>query len=228
MKNINFIGTVTKEEHLSILNNLKTSQILVFDVPNPLSSYYDRFTNIHKLHTVIIVTKADNSFRKILSATKKINKSHGLDVLAGSCSLRINTKNYNGIRLKGENVISNLDKLITSYKEEGFEFLVNKKIKASCLALITIDKFFNMDELAPNIFKSNNNENVYYLKLSKAISWNNFYDIINRIDTETMHTDFSFAKATLYNQDDIFDAVRIAKSKIDIETVQKLEVFFKS
>ena len=57
MENLSLIGKVTFEEKVNSVKSSMHSRALIIDVPNPLVSYYTRFTDIKKPNSIIFVTK---------------------------------------------------------------------------------------------------------------------------------------------------------------------------
>ncbi len=223
MKKHNFIGKVTLEEKVNTVKSVKYPKALIIDIPNPLASYYTRFTNVHKPNSIVLVTKKTNSFEKILRSTKSINKKHHLNIEGAKCEVKFGTRKYNGIRLKGINRYTHIDSIIHNFVEEGFEFNTSKKIKKDTLAWIRVNKFFDMEEIDDTVLRSVSNENEYYFKLNKSLNWNEFKEKTKLVKHNINTTGFDIAQGILYNKGEINDIVRVVKPSLTIDLVKEIE-----
>ncbi len=223
MKKHNFIGKVTLEEKVNAVKSTSYPKALVIDIPSPLASYYTRFTNVHKPNSIVLVTKKANSFEQILRSTKNINTKYDLNLEGAKCEVKIGSRKYNGIRLKGVGRYTHIDDIITNFASEGFEFNTNKKIKNEEIATIRVNKFFDMEEVSDTILRSANDKNEYYFKLNTPMDWNEFKEKTKSVKHNINTTGFDIAKAILYNKGEINDIVRIIKPSLSIDLVKEIE-----
>jgi len=219
----NFIGKVTLEEKVNVVKSTSHPKALVIDIPSPLASYYTRFTNVHKPNSLVLVTKKANSFESILRSTKNINSRYDLNLEGAKCEVKIGNRQYNGIRLKGVSRYTHINDVLSKYSDEGFDFNTNKKIKNDELALIRVNKFFDVEEISDTILKSVNNENEYYFKLNKPINWNEFKEKTKSVKHNISTTGFDIAKAILYNKGEISDIVRVVRPSLSLDLVKEIE-----
>jgi len=223
MKQHNFIGKITFEEKVNNVKSAKFPRALVIDVPNPLSSYYSRFTDIHKPNSIVLVTKNSNSFEKILRSTKNINSKHDLAIEGAKCEVKIGSNKLNGIRLKGVNRYTHIDDIMNHYTDEGFNFNTNRRIKNDERVLIRVNKFFDMKEVSDTILQSDNDENIFYFKLNNSLSWDDFKEKTKGIKHNINASGFDIAKAILYNKGEINDIVRVVKPNLSLDLVKEIE-----
>lgn len=223
MKKHNFIGKVTLEEKVNVVKSVNHPKALVIDIPSPLASYYTRFTNVHKPNSIVLVTKNANSFENILRSTKNVNLKHGLNLEGAKCEVKVGNRQYNGIRLKGVHRYTHIDDILSKYSDEGFDFNINKKIKNEELALIRVNKFFDVEEVSDTILRSANDENEYYFKLKAPMNWNEFKEKTKSIKHNINTTGFDIAKAILYNKGEINDIVRVVRPSLSLDLVKEIE-----
>lgn len=156
MKTHNLIGKVTLEEKVNSVKSVNHPRALVIDIPSPLASYYTRFTDVQKPNSIVLVTKDINSFERILRTTKNVNDEYNLKLEGAKCEVKIGSKKYNGIRLKGVNRYTHVDQVIDYYTAQGYDFNTNLKLKNEELALIRVNKFFNIEKVDDTIYRQVN------------------------------------------------------------------------
>ena len=74
------IGKIIIQENIDTVDVNKIEKTFVITVPDPLKSYYSRFTDINKPTSIIFATKTPNSFERILRVTQKINNKYNLNL----------------------------------------------------------------------------------------------------------------------------------------------------
>lgn len=219
MASLEYVGKIIKQENIDTVDENKIPRTFVINVPNPLSSYYSRFTDINKPDSIIFVTKTPNSFEKILRVTAGINKKYGLNLDGAKCEVKIGSRKLNGIRVKGINRYPEILKIQEYYAAEGYEFARSEKFKETD-SLIRINRFFNIEKLAEGIFKSNVEDDVYYVTVPRYMTWEEFrkttFDIKNNISDKS----YDIAKGIVYIDGGIKEFLRIVKPKYSIESIQ--------
>ena len=89
MKKKELIGKIIIEEDVDSVEENKIPKTFVINVPDPLNSYYNWFTDINKPNSIIFITKKPSSFENILRMTKKINDKHKLNLDGAKCEVAI-------------------------------------------------------------------------------------------------------------------------------------------
>ena len=64
------IGKITLQENISPIERNKINGTFVIHIPNPLATYYSRFTEVNRPNSIVFVTKEPVSFEKILRADR--------------------------------------------------------------------------------------------------------------------------------------------------------------
>ena len=227
MKKHNFIGKLTKEENVNSVKSIKFPKALIIDVPSPLASYYSRFTSVKKPSSIILITKDTNTFENILRTTKTINNKHGLELQSAKCEVSIGVRKDFGIRLKGINRYTEIDKIMEYYVEEGFDFNTNKKLIKETKTKIRINKFYDFNEISDTILQSAINEDVYFFRLDKPMSWDDFKEKTKYVKHNIKSSGYDIAKAIIYNNGEISDIVRVVKPNLSLDLVKEIEAKYK-
>lgn len=219
MASLEYVGKIIKQENIDTVDENKIPRTFVINVPNPLSSYYSRFTDINKPDSIIFVTKTANSFEKILRVTAGINKKHGLNLDGAKCEVKIGSRKLNGIRVKGINRYPEILKIQEYYAAEGYEFAKSEKFKETD-SLIRINRFFDIEKLAEGVFKSNVEDDVYYVTVPRYMTWEEFRKITFEIKNNSSDKSYDIAKGIVYIDGGIKEFLRIVKPKYTLEGIQ--------
>jgi len=217
------IGKITLQENINPLDRNKIPNTFVVHIPNPLATYYTRFSEISRPNSVLFLTKNPVSFESILRSTKKINKENKLEIRGAKCELFIGSRKYSGIRVKGITRYSHIEDIQRAYLNEGFEFAKNVRIQENTDALIKVNKFFNLKFISDGIYQSPYNNDRFYIMIPKQLSWNEFRDLTIKIKNNISVTNFDITKGILYENSDIVDMLRVIKPNITIDMVKEIQ-----
>ena len=222
MKIHELIGKITLQENISPIERNKVSGTFVIHIPNPLASYYSRFTEVNRPNSIVLVTKNPVSFEIILRITKSINEEHKLNLDGAKCEVVIGRNKYSGIRLMGIDRYTNIDKIQTLYMDAGFEFHKNIKLNKGTDAIIRVNKFFNYVDIEEGIYQSPNNKDRYYFEVPRYMNWEEFRDITFDIKNNISVTNYDIAKGIFYRKDGITDVLRVLKPNMTVDMVKKI------
>jgi len=217
------IGKITLQENVNPLGENKIPNTFVIHVPNPLATYYTRFSEINRPNSILFITKNSVSFEAILRATKRINGLMDLELLAAKCEMDIGSRKYYGIRIKGILRYSHIKNIQEAYKNEGFDFAKNVRINEETEAIVRVNKFFNLKHISEKIYQSPQNKDRFYIVIPKELTWDKFRDMTVKIKNNISISNFDIAKGILYENDGITDILRIIKPNITIEMVEEIE-----
>jgi len=216
------IGKIIIEENIDTVNQNNLPKTFVINVPDPYKNYYDRFTEVVKPTSIIFVTKTPNSFEKILRVTNKINKKYDLNLHGAKCEVKINSRNLNGIRVKGIENYMDISQIQQYYKDEGYEFAKDEKFK-DVDALIRINRFFHIEELEKGIYHSKDEDNVYYVEVPKYMTWEDFRKYTFEIKNNVADRNYDIAKGIFYINDGVIEILRIVKPKASLELLKTIQ-----
>lgn len=217
------IGKITIQENIDPIDENKIPNTFVVHIPNPLATYYTRFSEINRPNSVLFLTKNTVSFEGILRATKKINLANDLELESAKCEMIIGSRKYNGIRIKGIHRHSHIEQIQIHYKNEGYEFARNVRIKPETDALIRLNKFFDLKHISDDIYQSPHNSDRYYIKISKQMSWDEFRDLTLKIKNNISVTNYDIAKGIFYENNNILDMLRVIKPNITLDMIKEIQ-----
>jgi len=216
------IGKIIIQENIDTVDENKVPRTFVINVPDPYRSYYSRFTSVNKPSSIIFITKVPNSFEKILRVTQNINKKYKLKLNGAKCEVAIRSRKLHGVRVKGINRYTDIAGIQQYYIDEGFEFARSEKFK-DVDSLIRINRFFNISEIKEGIYKSNIEEDVYYLSIPGFMTWDEFRENTFAVKNSIMDSNYDIAKGILYQNNSITEILRVVKPKISIELLETIQ-----
>lgn len=219
MASLEYVGKIIKQENIDTVNQNILPKTFVINVQNAYDSYYTRFTDVEKPDSIIFVTKTPNSFEKILRVTAGINKKYGLNLDGAKCEVKIGSRKLNGIRVKGISRYPEIAQVQQYYKDEGYDFAKSEKFENKD-SLIRINRFFNIEKLAEGIFKSNVENDVYYVTVPRYMTWDEFRSITFEIKNNMSDKNYDIAKGIVYIDGGIKEFLRIVKPKFTLESIQ--------
>ena len=216
------IGKVIIQENIDTVDENKIPKTFVINVPDPFESYYSRFTDINKPISIIFVTKDQNSFEKILRATRRINEKYDLKLDGAKCEVAINSRKLNGVRIKGINRYTEIGTIQQYYQDAGFEFARSEKFH-DVDALIRINRFFNIDEIEQGIYQSHEEKDVFYLEIPDFMTWEEFRTYTFEIKNNMSDKNYDIAKGIFYTNGGITEMLRVVKPKATIEFLKLIQ-----
>ena len=219
---LEYIGKIIKQENIDTVDENKIPNTFVINVPDPYKNYYGRFTEVEKPKSIIFVTKTPNSFEKILRVTKGINKKYGLNLDGAKCEVTIGSRKLNGVRVKGINRYPEIAQIQQYYANEGYDFAKSEKFH-DVDALIRINRFFNIEKLDEGIFKSNIEDDVYYITVPRYMTWEEFRTITFEIKNNVSDKNYDIAKGVVYLNGGIKEFLRISKPKATLELLKQIQ-----
>lgn len=217
------LGKIIIQENVSPIDTNKIRNTFVVHIPNPLATYYTRFSEINRPNSILFITKKAVSFEKILRATQKINASNDVQLDGAKCEMNIGSRKHSGIRVKGIHRFSNIEKIQNLYKDQGFEFAKAVRINDETDSLTRVNKFFFLNDVSEGIYQSPNNKNRFYIEIPEDMSWNKFRDLTFDVKNNISVTNFDVAKGMFYINDGIIDVVRIIKPDITLDMVKEIQ-----
>jgi len=216
------IGKITLQENVSPIERNKISGTFVIHIPNPLATYYSRFTEVNRPNSIVFVTKDAVSFEKILRATSKINAQFDYGISGAKCEVMIGKNKYSGIRVFGIDRYSNIDRIQKAYKDNGFDFHKNVRMSKGTDALIRVNKFFNVIDMDDGIYRSPNNPDRFYFEVPRYMDWPEFRELTFDIKNNISVINYDIAKGIFYENEGITDMLRVIKPNISVDMVKTI------
>lgn len=222
MKIRELIGKITLQENISPIERNKVNGSFVIHIPNPLASYYSRFTEVNRPNSIVFVTKEAVSFERILRTTKLINESRKLSLNGAKCEVRIGRNKYSGIRVSGIERYTGIHDIQLAYRDLGFDFHKSVKLSKGTDALIRVNKFFHLIDVEDQIYQSRSNKDRYYFEIPKYLDWEEFREITFDIKNNISVTNYDIAKGIFYEKNGITDMLRVIKPNITLEMIHEI------
>ncbi len=217
------LGHIIKEERINLLKHhiLPNSTVLSIDYPFPgfHGAEYD-FTS--KPANVILLTKELYSLAKILRAQKNINqKEQNLDL--SFAKIKIKKQVYYGIRVKGLVSYEQIPDLQKELIHLGIDLTFKTKIETDKLVSIKISKFFHFEFISKDICKDLNDNDIYFIRITKYVDWENFRKITLHIKNNVSNNNFDVAKGVCYIDGGVTDFIRIYKNNISLKLIEEIK-----
>lgn len=216
------IGKITLQENVSPIERNKINGTFVIHIPNPLATYYSRFTEVNRPNSIVFVTKNPVSFEKILRATNRINDEYNFGVNGAKCEIMIGKNKYGGIRVFGIDRYSNIDKIQQAYKATGFDFHKNVRLSKGTDALIRVNKFFHIVDADDKIYRSSTNRDRYYFEVPRYMEWEEFREITFDIKNNISVINYDIAEGIFYENEGITDMLRVIKPNMTLDMVKTI------
>ena len=211
------IGKITLQENISPIERNKINGTFVIHIPNPLATYYSRFTEVNRPNSIVFVTKEPVSFEKILRATKKINAEFDFGINGAKCEVAIGKKKYSGIRVFGIARYTNIDRIQKAYKDTGFDFHKSVRLGKGTDSIIRVNKFFNIVAVDEKVYQSSNNPDRFYFDVPRDMEWEEFREITFDIKNNISVINYDIAKGIFYENEGITDMLRVIKPNITLD-----------
>ncbi len=223
MNSRELIGKITIQENISPIERNKIKNTFVIHVPNPLASYYSRFTEVNRPNSIVFITKNPVSFEKILRTTKKINIEKKINISGAKCEVKLGRKKYGGIRIKGIDRYTNIENIQNAFKNEDFEFSKSVRLSKGTDSIVRINKFFHLVKIEEGLYQSPNNKDRYYIEIPHDLSWDKFRDLTFDIKNNVSVTNYDIAKGIFYENEGITDVLRVVKPNITLDMVKEIQ-----
>ncbi len=216
------IGKIIIEEKVDTISDNIIPRSYVINVPNPLKSYYSRYTNISKPLSIIFITKSPTSFEKILRTTKKLNIEKGTNYDGAKCEVTLGSKKLNGVRIKGINRYPEIAAVQEFFQKDGFDFARGESFKEKD-ALIRINKFFNVKEIEDGVYSDQDEKDTYYVTVPGYMTWDEFRKYTFEIKNNISDASYDIAKGIFYLNGDIVEMLRIVRPEASVDFLKNVQ-----
>lgn len=228
LKPIEALGYILKKEKLASLASDQNFRELILEDLDQYPGFYDQFfipanENEKRPHSIFLILKEfdichEDEFIRI---TKEIKHKHkiGFDAVLGK--LQLFNHQAPCIRVYMDDY-SQIGELIGYYKQTGIQFQPQTKVPPY-LCLIKLKKFFLMKPMAEGIYKSIDQDDIYYFSIPKFLKWEDFERITKAIRNNWSHKIYDAAQVSLYDKTGMIEMVRIFDLKSDLEKLTYLK-----
>ncbi len=220
---IQTIGGLAKEETLFNITSNVMPNTFVLENDEPYPYYHGgNLPNEAKPISVFLMTKKKYSTEKILRISQNIFSyyEHKFDAVPGVICFHNET--IPCIRLRDLHNYECIEELQRHFVAEGVKFFKKRTIKA--LAVIQLKKLFNIVEIDKGIYRDLDDPSMFYIRLSKQLTWRMFSQISARVrnNVEKEDANFDAALAAIYTRE-ILDVARIYAREMNITRLKTIK-----
>jgi hypothetical protein len=219
-KIIETMGSIAKVEKLETLESNILENTLVLEEVEPFPGYHGaNLPSGYNPTAVYLIIKKKPSSIKIIRITQEIRKYFKHEFDGTAANICINNDVFSAIRLRNLEDIKILPELQKKYIYEGIRFLKKKNIKGD--GIIELKKHFELEALGEGIYKDLEDPLMFYLRIPKHLSWQEFFEITTSIKHNLDNLNFDGALGSIYLKD-IIDVVRIFAKDMELGDLSKI------
>ncbi|HPR33178.1 MAG TPA: hypothetical protein PLK12_13845 [Prolixibacteraceae bacterium] len=214
-------GQLEKLEELSTVQYSVLHGTLVFESPAPFCGYYHDdpdtrgpvylYLALEKRYTIFAIYRALNAVRASLSFPVDAVKAH----------ISFNDRHFDALRLRHLNFDQVLD-VQKAFQSEGIRLLHHSGHWNHVLARILLKKMFCMKRLSNEILLDAREENHSYLVLPRALGFDEFAEITQKVRNNWLGPRFDAAPGMFLREEKLVDFVRIYSSHQDLDNLERI------
>jgi hypothetical protein len=218
-------GSLLKEETLEVIDNKILPNTLVLEATNPFPGYYEYYEGIQKdvaPHYIYLVTDRKYELEEFTRATQKIMSYFEVNFHAAKGTVSVYTELYHVIRIRRLTSYDQVKDLQSCYNSEGIKFKAQNSFPKDAKAMIQLDKFFALDEIADGYFMDHIEPNHGYFTIPQKLSWKEFEHLTKQVkyNMEMIHFDVSLG--FIYDHFKAIDMIRVYAENLDLGLMQKI------
>ena len=225
-KKIEVFVNLTKNDTLVALDEKILPGSLVFDSLNPFPGYYHELPTDASSMYIYLVLDKPCPLEYILRATQNIEKKYKWNFDVGKAYLTIGSTLLDAIRLRHLPELDLVEKIQEAYVDQGFSFLMNKKLKGRVESHTKIVKFLMLEELEDGIFINAEDSTFGYIVISKYLNSEEFNHVSMDVKYNWEGHEFDAARASFYKDGKLYEVVRIRSDKMDVDYLKQIQKLF--
>lgn len=213
---IQTVGTLSKKETLSSVENEMNYNILMLESKQPFPGYHG--TTVPELLepvSLFALTTGTFSNEFIVRSVHEIKKSGNYSFSATPATIQFKNGLAEVIRFKGLGY-GEVAEVISKFVAAGIGFKKYKKISPYS-SIIRVRKYFKVEKIASRIFLDLFDEGTYYLQIPDFLDWDAFEKMTMAIKYNLENNKFDAALTSVYYEKGIMDLVRIYDVDADQE-----------
>jgi len=223
---IETVGYIKKEQNLTTVENNIIANTFVLESIHPFPGYHGaNLPEQSRPRSLFLILTKDHTFEEIARITKKIKKNFKYDFNASLGHIYFKNTSYTCIRIKYLKSFTFLPELQGLYQENGIKFAKQKMIDSK--ALITINKYFFVNESEEGLYSDMEEDLKFYIELPIDLPWDEFKEFTLNIKNNIDNSDFDAAQGVFYRKDGIIEVVRLyicEGQKDKIKNIRKLYI----
>lgn len=225
-KRFEVFGTLTKTETVFTIDDKIIPGTLVFEALRPFPGYYSESPTSAKPVYMYLALEEQYELEDILRASQKVQREFDIRFDAGKGFLKIFDTKYNVLRVRHLKDYNLLERLQQSFEQNGIRFLRKSKKYKDEVVQIRIVKFFDLEEIAENIYMDKREKYHAYLKIPHHLSAEEFDSLNKKVIYNWVESKFDAALGAFYYEGELHEVVRIYSDKICPEYLADLRKLY--
>lgn len=218
------IGTIEKKE---LLGPVGYSD-LVLESFMPFPGYHGTTVpDSMKPRSLFIITRSKYIEEKIIRVTQKIKTDHHFEFDGTPGLVTLYNMLNPCIRLKNLKSYERVPDILQAYKEEGIEFMANRKIEPFT-GIIKVKKYFLLEPLSEEIFLDAESANIFYFSIPVQLRFAQFEKITMEIKQNMPEHNFDVALGTIFRRFGLIDIIRVYDENCTPERIEMIRSKFLS
>ncbi|MCF6171048.1 MAG: hypothetical protein L3J66_08750 [Bacteroidales bacterium] len=213
---IQTVGTITKKETLTSVENEMYCNSLVLESRQPFPGYHgSTVPDSLEPESLFAITTGKFNDEFIIRAVRDIKKGLDYNFSATPGTIQFQNGLAEVIRFKYL-PYAKVGEVINKFTAKGLAFKKGRKIQPYA-SIIKIRKFFQVENIAPRLYRDIVDEKTFYLQIPLLLDWDEFERMTLDIKYNIDNPNFDAALTSVYYEKGIMDLVRI----YDAETNQE-------
>jgi len=212
-------GHLNKYEKLTTVTSQKIPGTLVLEAPEPFPGYLEYYSERPHFSTplyIYFIIQGKSSLEEVVRATQAARSLFKGRFEAAYAEIKFLHDSYDAIRVRNLDNFSQVPVLQEVYSQVGIKF--EKQLKEiNDTALITIKKLFHLNVVQEGIYLDEGELDQGYFVLPHHFKWNEFRELVKRVNYNWITAKSDFALALFYTSDRIEDVVRVYNPKLTPE-----------
>jgi len=225
--NLEFCGTIIKEETIVSLNEKIIPNTAVLEVVDSYPGYYGLSHQDKQPNFIYLLTKDNLRFEKVKRLEKKIKSYCKETFFLSTAAIELYNSSHPAIRIKGLKTYNHLKDIQEFLKDEGVNYIKNRKDLTET-AIIKTNKVFWLEEYSKGIYLDKDEKEIGYISLPKRLKWKAFETVTFMVKNNWLGKGFDAALGNFNRRTGIEEVVRIYTLENSPELLKTIqEVYFR-
>jgi hypothetical protein len=219
-------GTLEKLEELSVIKTNIINGSLVFESLAPFWDYYDESPSKANPLYIYIGMEQNYDVFEITRASEKIRTNLEIRMDAAKATLAFNDRFFHVIRLRHIKGYEQIREIQEQYSLCGIKpALVNGNWKNQVVK-VQFRKIFYLSMMDDGIFFDNNEKHHYYIEVPKALSFDDFFEVTQKVKNNWIGHKFDAALGAYLYRSKVCEMVRIYSEMISLKDLKEIQKLF--
>ncbi|MCD4735338.1 MAG: hypothetical protein K8R53_04810 [Bacteroidales bacterium] len=221
---IETIGTISKKETLTSLEEDFCNGTLIIETLYPFPGYYHKtIPDKDALNPIslFLITKEKYSDEQIIRASHEVKKNFRKSFSAVQGEISLFNQSSPCIRIKFLKDYNQVGELAKYYKEAGIQFMKYKKV-SPYEGIIKVNKYFGLKSAGEGCYFDDDESQMCYFQIPIKFEWEQFEKMVLDIKRNTEDNKFDAALGTFIRKNCLIDMVRVYDEEINLERLQTI------